>query len=83
MPRYGQKKPLDPKKSSQLIKRPVRKQGPPVKSSGFQPEVQIYTPDDNFENSDEEEENKGIMNDCNFNISPSRVPNSARRSNHR
>ena len=74
MPKYGMKKLQDEKKQNAVIKRPVRR--------GGEPEVQIYAPSPRAGqwDDDEEETKEGVFNDCNFNVSPSKVPPSQRRN---
>ena len=68
-----------------MIKRPVRRQGPAVRSGGFHSDMPsgVQRPYSAFPNHDDmEEESKeftGIVNECDFNISPSRVPRAANR----
>lgn len=66
-----------------MIKRPVRK----AQGGGFESQaddVQIYEPRRpstiDVTNEDEEEKNEMVINDCDFNISPSRVPPSDKKS---
>ena len=61
-----------------MIKRPVRKGD----GAGFQPDIQVHRPSgivNDFNEQEEEETKGGFMNECNFNISPSRVPASQQR----
>ena len=58
----------------------MRRQGPGIRSDGFDdPDIQVYAPSRlAAEEAGFEEETKeqpaGILNECNFNISPARVP---------
>ena len=79
MPKYGLKKPQDQKKQNAVIKRPVRNK------NNFTPEAEIFAPKGMpYENQKDEIQDfspdRGMVNNCDFNISPSKVPRAQKLS---
>ena len=79
MPKYGLKKPQDEKKQNAVIKRPVRNK------NNFTPEAEIFAPKGMPHENQEDEiqdfsPDRGMVNNCDFNISPSKVPRAQKLS---